>query len=119
MPPSSRHLSHDFQAYKGLTLRELFWIVMITTPITVLFFVIAGHIVGFPLVFGCVGFLTGFILSITLFPKRVARLKGGCPPGHLMKLVYLRFSQWGFVKSPYIKHQGLWQKTKSARRFHV
>lgn len=37
--PSSRHLSHDYEAYKGLSLRELFWIVVITTPSTSLLFI--------------------------------------------------------------------------------
>lgn len=117
--PSSRHLSHDYSAWKGLSLRELFWIVITTTPVTTVFFVLLGYMVGFPLACGCIGFVVGFILSITLWPKSIARIKEGKPYGYVMKktiswLVRLRLKQ-----SPWIHYQGRWQKNKSVGAPHV
>ena len=117
--PTSRHLSHDYEAYKGLSLRELFWIVIVTTPITSLLFTLSGIIAGYPLAFGCVGFLVGFILSITVCPKRVARLKAGKPHGYLMKKTLLSIAGWGLRRSPYLSHKGLWQKSKVIGGTHV
>ena len=110
--PSSRHLSHDFEAYKGLSLRELFWIVLGFTPLTALIFILIGAFLGFPLAFGCVGFLVGFVMSITTCPKRIARLKAGKPHGHLMKKSVLLLVHFGLKQSPYLNHTGLWQKSR-------
>ena len=117
--PSSRHLSHDYEAYKGLSLRELFWIVIVATPLTSLFFTLGGIPAGYPLAFGCVGFLVGFILSITVCPKRVARLKAGKPHGYLMKKTILSLARWGIRHTPYLHHKGPWQKSKLAGESHV
>jgi conjugative transfer region protein (TIGR03750 family) len=117
--PSSRHLSHDFEAYKGLSLRELFWIVIVATPLTSVIFSLSGLFAGYPLAFGCVGFLVGFVLSITVCPKRVARLKAGKPHGYLLKKSILGFARWGIRTSPYLSHQGLWQKSKLIGESHV
>lgn len=117
--PSSRHLSHDYEAYKGLSLRELFWIVSVATLLTSLVFTLTGIFTGYPLAFGCVGFLVGFVLSITVCPKRVARLKAGKPHGYLMKKTILGFAHWGIRTSPYLSHNGLWQKSKCVGVPHV
>jgi conjugative transfer region protein (TIGR03750 family) len=110
--PSSRHLSHDYEAYKGLSLRELFWIVLVFTPMTTLIFILIGAFIGYPLAFGCVGFLSGFVLSITTCPKRMARLKIGKPHGHLMKKTILLLVRMKVRQSPYLNHTGLWQKSR-------
>jgi conjugative transfer region protein (TIGR03750 family) len=110
--PSSRHLSHDYEAYKGLSLRELFWIVIGTTPLISLLFTLIGLGFGFPLAFSCAGFLAGFILSITVCPKQVARIKTGKPQGYLMKKTLLCLTNWNLRRSPYLSYQGLWQKSK-------
>ncbi|MDP3268016.1 MAG: TIGR03750 family conjugal transfer protein [Legionella sp.] len=117
--PSSRHLSHDYEAYKGLSLRELFWIVIVATPGTSLLFTLSGIPAGYPLAFGCVGFLVGFVLSITVCPKRVARLKAGKPYGYLIKKTILGFARWGIRTSPYLSHKGIWQKSKLVGEPHV
>lgn len=117
--PSSRHLSHDYEAYKGLSLRELFWIVVVTTPSTSLLFSLAGIFSGYPLACGCVGFLVGFIVSITVCPKRIARLKAGKPHGYLMKKTILTLTRWGLRRSPYLHHVGTWQKSRIVRKSHV
>ena|SRR3990167_559442 len=117
--PSSRHLSHDYEAYKGLSLRELFWIVITGTPLTSLLFVIAGSFINFPLAAGCVGFIVGFVLSITVFPKRFARLKAGKPHGYLSKEILLHCAGAGLKHSPYIKHHGQWQKSNIVDESHV
>lgn len=116
--PSSRHLSHDFEAYKGLSLRELFWIVIITTPSMSILFSLMGLCIGYPLACGCVGFLVGFIVSITLCPKRVAGLKAGKPHGYLMKQTIQKLTKYGLRRSPYLHHIGPWQKSKIVRN-HV
>lgn len=110
--PSSRHLSHDYEAYKGLSLRELFWIALIATPTTSLVFVVVGVLINFPLAAGCVGFIVGFVLSITICPKQFARIKTGKPHGYLMKQTLLLCARIGLKQSPYIKHSGPWQKSK-------
>jgi len=110
--PSSRHLSHDYEAYKGLSLRELFWIVLVFTPLTALIFIVIGAFVGFPVAFGCVGFLVGFVVSITTCPKRIARIKAGKPHGYLMKKTLFLLVRWGLKQSPYLHHIGFWQKSR-------
>jgi conjugative transfer region protein (TIGR03750 family) len=117
--PSSRHLSHDYEAYKGLSLRELFWIVLATTPAVSLLFSLGGLYAGYPLAFGCVGFLVGFIVSITACPKRAARLKSGKPHGYLMKKTILLLVRLHLRHSPYLHHQGAWRKSKYLRNAYV
>ncbi|PJE14671.1 TIGR03750 family conjugal transfer protein [Legionella sp.] len=117
--PSSRHLSHDYEAYKGLSLRELFWIVIVATPLTSLLFTLSGFLVGYPLALGCVGFLVGFVMSITICPKHISRLKAGKPHGYLMKKTILHLSRWGIRQTPYLSHKGFWQKSKLVGGSHV
>lgn len=111
--PTSRHLSHDFAAWKGLSLRELFWIVVITTPATALLFTLMGSLVGFPIASGCVGFILGFILAITLWPKRVARMKAGKPYSYVMKQAIQIMVRLKLKHSPWVHYQGRWQKNKT------
>ena len=111
--PSSCHLSHDFPAWKGLSLRELFGIVVTTTPLAALLFLFLGSLIGFPVASGCIGFIVGFILAITLWPKCIARIKTGKPYGYVTKrtiqiLVHLRLKH-----SPWMYYQGQWNKNKS------
>lgn len=117
--PSSRHLSHDFPAWKGLSLRELFWIVITTTPMTALIFTSVGYFLGFPLASGCLGFLLGFIFSITLWPKAIARIKANKPHAYVMKKSMLWLVRLRLKHSPWIHYQGRWQKNKSLRGPHV
>jgi len=117
--PSSRHLSHDYEAYKGLSLRELFWIAIIATPVTSFVFVMVGLLINFPLAAGCVGLIVGFVLSITVCPKRFSQIKTGKPHGYLMKQAILFCARIGLKKSPYIKHSGQWQKSKIVGEAHV
>ena len=117
--PSSRHLSHDYEAYKGLSLRELFWIALIATPTTSVIFVIGGLLIDFPLAAGCVGFVVGFVLSITVCPKRFSRIKAGKPHGYLMKQTLLFCARIGLKQSPYIAHCGQWQKSRIVGEAHV
>ncbi|MBA2710126.1 MAG: TIGR03750 family conjugal transfer protein [Tatlockia sp.] len=115
--PSSRHLSHDFPAFRGLSLRELSLLVLVTTTSITLLFIVAGLLTGFTVAFGCLGLLTGFIVSVALMPKPIARLKAGKPYGHLMKITTLRLASWGLIKNPYLTYSGRWHKTR--RRTHV
>ena len=117
--PSSRHLSHDFKAYKELTLRELFWVVISTTLMSTLLFILIGLWLGWPGALGALGFLMGFILSITLLPKPLAHFKRGKPYGYLIKQTHLILAHFKFKKSPYLTHVGVWQKSKRVRHFHV
>lgn len=111
--PSSRYLSHDFPAWKGLSLRELFWIVITTTPLTSLAFTIIGIFIGFPIASGCVGFIVGFLLAITLFPKSIARIKAGKPYGYVTKQATQVMVRLRLKHSPWIHYQGQWNKNKS------
>ncbi len=110
--PSSRHLSHDFPAYKGLTLRELMVLVAITTAVMTLTFLIIGLLFRFPGAFGCTGFVLGFIVGVSFAPKPISRLKAGKPYGYLKKRVRINLASWGFVRPPYLAHVGLWHTLK-------
>ena len=111
--PSSRHLSHDFAAWKGLSLRELFWIVISTTPATTIVFMVLGSFLGFPIASACVGFIVGFILAITVWPKSIARLKAGKPYGYVMKQAIQLMVRLRLKHSPWMNYQGRWQKNKT------
>ncbi len=117
--PSSRHLSHDFPAYKGLTLRELAGISIATTIMTTVLFIGVGLMTGWVVGLGCLGCLVGFIASVSLLPKPIARRKLGKPHGYLMKTVTIKLGQWGVKPSPYLKHTGVWQKSKRIGGRHV
>jgi conjugative transfer region protein (TIGR03750 family) len=117
--PSSRHLSHDYEAYKGLSLRELFWIVLIVTLTTSFLLTCIGFFVGYPLALGCVGFLLGFILAITLAPKQIAHIKAGKPHGYLMKKTLLYLVHLGLKRSPYCHYQGIWQTSKLVGKYEI
>ncbi|STX50931.1 conjugative transfer region protein [Legionella busanensis] len=110
--PSSRHLSHDYKAYKGLSLRELFWIVLLATPATSLLMTFIGFFLSYPLALGCVGFFLGFILAITIIPKWISRIKAGKPYGYVMKKTLLTLTHLGLKRSPYLHYQGAWQISK-------
>lgn len=117
--PSSRHLSHDFPAWHGLSLRELFWLVVSTTLLNTLLFLVLGFCLGYPVVFGCMGFLVGFIVAITVYPKILARMKRGKPHGYLMKKLVLALSRLGVMKSPWVKHFGTWRTSRTLGGFDV
>ena len=117
--PSSHHLSHDFAAWKGLSLRELFLIVMITTPLTTVLFIVLGYLLGFPVACGCIGFIVGFILAITLWPKYIATLKAGKPYGYVTKKAIQLLVRLRLKHSPWIHYQGIWKKNKSIGGSHV
>ena len=110
--PSSRHLSHDFPAYKGLTLRELFVIVVTTTLFTCCLFIAVGIFTGWVVALACIGFLVGFIVAITVLPKPIARFKAGKPHGYLMKTLTLMLVRFRLKQSPYLHYKGLWQRSK-------
>ncbi|KTC94863.1 TIGR03750 family conjugal transfer protein [Legionella feeleii] len=110
--PSSRHLSHDFPAYKGLTLRELMSLVLLTTGAATALFTLIGFFLSFPGASGCLGLVLGFIIGVSLMPKPISRLKAGKPPGYLMKKARLKLAQWGLMQSPYLTHVGLWHTSK-------
>ena len=117
--PSSRHLSYEFKAYKELTLRELFFISLITTIAICLCFVFIGFLLGWAVIFGCVWFLVGFIVSITMLPKPISRLKANKPHGYLLKQALIRLADFGLIQSPFISYQGHWHTFKSVRRKDV
>lgn len=117
--PSSRHLSHDFPAWKGLSLRELFLLVVSATSINTLLFIGVGFVLGYPLIIGCMGFLISFILSISVYSKIMARLKSGKPHGYLFKKCILGLSHMGVMKSPWLNYQGTWQTTRRVGANHV
>ena len=117
--PSSRHLSYEFKAYKELTLRELFFITLITTIAICTGFVFIGLMLGWAVILGCLGFLVGFIVSITMLPKPISRLKANKPHGYLLKQALMRLAHFGLVQSPFISYQGLWHASKSVRRKDV
>ncbi len=110
--PSSRHLSHDFPAYKGLTLRELFIIVVTTSVSTCGLFIIVGLMTGWTVALACIGFLLGFIIAISFLPKPIARFKAGKPHGYLTKALTLKLVEFRLKKSPYINYKGRWLRTK-------
>lgn len=111
--PSSRNLSHDYPAWKGLSLRELFWIVITTTPLTAFFCTLTGIMLGFPLACGCVGFLLGFILAITFWPKRISRVKEGKPYGYVTKKTIQLLVKLKVKHSPWFHYEGKWRKNKT------
>ena len=110
--PSSRHLSHDFPAWQGLSLRELFWIVIGFTPAITVLFTLGGLLIDFPVASGCIGFVVGFILAITFFPKRVARIKANKPFGYLKKQAILKMVRLRLKHNPWIQYQGKWRRTR-------
>jgi len=113
--PSSRHLSYEFKAYKGLTLRELFVVTLVTTISACMLFVIMGLLIGWAVILGCLGFLLGFIFAITVLPKPISRLKADKPHGYLLKQMLIRLSQFGMIQSPFIDYQGIWKTSQSVR----
>lgn len=117
--PSSRHLSHDFKAYKELTLRELFFVVVSTTFSTCVFFILIGLASGWAVAFGSAGFLIGFIVAITFLPRPISRLKLGKPHGYLMKQATVTLARLGLKKSPFLNYIGVWKKSKRVRSPHV
>lgn len=117
--PSSRHLSHDFPAFKGLTLRELFVLVVFTTLVTCILSALAGAIIGWPLLSGGAGMILGFVISILVLPNPVSRMKAGKPSGYLMKKTRIMLAGYGLGNSPYLAHTGFWQKARRLGGKHV
>ena len=119
MLPSSRHLSHDFKAYMELTLRELFFISVISTVATTLLFTLIGFWMRCAVAMGSFGFLLGFIIATTILPKPIARFKSGKPHGFIVKKIRLFLASLRLKKSPFLYYTGTWQKSKRLRGHHV
>jgi conjugative transfer region protein (TIGR03750 family) len=117
--PSSRHLSHDFPAYKGLTLRELFVLVLVSTSAVCSSCLLIGLFVGFPGALGCVGLVLGFTLAVSIVPGPISRLKVGKPHGYLLKKLKIKGARLGILSSPYLEHQGHWTTSKRIGEPHV
>ena len=117
--PSSRHLSHDFPAYKGLSLREMLFIVVLTTSTVCFIFLVVGYFIGWMAACGSIGFLLGFIVSLTLVPKPIAHIKAGKPHGYLMKKLRLKLALIGVGRTPYLSYRGIWQKSRRIGGNHV
>lgn len=117
--PSSRHLSHDFPAFKGLTLRELGVLVVFTTLVICILSSLAGALFGWPLLSGAAGMILGFVVSILVMPNPVSRIKAGKPQGYLVKKTRIMLAGYGLGKAPYLAHRGFWQKSKRLGGRHV
>ena len=117
--PSSRNLTEDFPAYKGLSLRELLVIAVCATLVFGIAFGVLGLILGWGLLMCCVGLITGFITAVIALPKPIARMKTGKPRGYLMKLLKIKAAQWGIIAPPYLKRTGHWTTKKRVRKDHV
>lgn len=117
--PSSRHLSHDFKAYKEMTLRELFITVVSSTFTIMVFFILIGLASGWVAALAGIGFFLGFLVGVYVLPKFISRIKMGKPHGHLMKQITLLQVCFKLKKSPFIKHTGIWQKSKRLGKPHV
>jgi conjugative transfer region protein (TIGR03750 family) len=68
---------------------------------------------------GGLGFLLGFIASVTVMPKPMAQFKEGTPYGYWMKKAIIALSLCKIIPSPYIRHRGLWKKSKLIRSNRV
>lgn len=119
LPPSSRHLSHDFKAYKELTLYELFICVLLSTFNVAFFFFLIGLASGLKVALTSLGLFVGFIIGIYVLPKPISRLKLGKPYGYLRKKITLVLVKLRFIKSPFLTYVGRWQKSKYIRRLDV
>lgn len=117
--PSSRHLTHDFIAYKGLSIRELFILSGLSMLNFGCLFGILGLCFGFCLLGAGIGIVAGFILSLSYLPKPVAKIKAGKPHGFLFKTLKLKLIALKIIKSPYLFYQGRWDKTKRLGGKHV
>lgn len=107
--PSSRHLTHDFIAYLGLSLNEF----LVTGTAGMIFFILLGLLLGlFIGWFAAFTVFPGFYISVRVLPRIIARLKAGKPHGYLKKALLIKLSAMGFIKSPYLKHVGLWQRQR-------
>lgn len=110
--PSSRHLSFDFPAYKGLTLRELLMLALSTTVTSCFLSTLIGVLLGWPLLCGIVGVILGFVVAIVIMPKPISRLKTGKPQGYLIKKIRMVLVGLKIIQSPYLTHKGHWQTSK-------
>lgn len=110
---SSRHLSHDCLAWKGLSLRELSLGAMIVTPMIALVMGVVGLFIGFPVALLGLGLVVGFIFSVTHLPSILMRIKVDKPPGALGKYLCLKAVKLGLRKSPWVFHHGDWRRSKS------
>lgn len=117
--PSSTHLSHDFIAYQGLSLRGLLILSLYTSSLMAILGILIGFVLGYPLMFALIGLLVGFILGVTILPKPISRLKKGKPYGYLKKHWLLKMSQLGLIKSPYVHYQGPWRRGRTIGKDYV
>lgn len=117
--PTSRYLSHDYPAFRGLSIRELFMISLISTMATALVFsFLGGWLLDFWVASFCIGFLSGFILAVTLWPKVIAKQKAGKPHGYLRKRLILLMVTLKLKHSPWLFYQGPWRQSRSLGKAH-
>lgn len=118
--PSSRHLTHDFKAYKGLSLQELIVSGVFGIVVGMLLFAILGGLMfSRPGISAGVGVIAGFFAGIRLLPGLLSRLKEGKPEGYLKKSLLVQLAKTGLIQSIYLKHQGKWRTSRSLGDKHV
>lgn len=118
--PSSRHLTHDFKAYKGLSLKELIasGVAGIASGL-VLFAILGGLMFSRPGIGAGIGVIAGFFAGIRLLPGVLSRMKAGKPEGHLKKVLLITLSRKNLVRTVYLKHAGRWRCGRSLGDKHV
>lgn len=110
--PSSRYLTHDFIAYKGLTLKELLLTGVLGMSAVCLAMTLIGLCLGCTWVFSGVGLILGFFMGVRILPLWVANQKAGKPYGYVRKKLIIRCARLGLIHSPYLDYRGVWRKQR-------
>lgn len=113
--PSSKYLSRQPTILRGLSLNELFFVVLTGVAGGAMTGLISGAVIGFVAVFMILGILFGGLVGYFAFSKVLVRLKGSAPTWLLKKKVIIRLSQMGIIKNPYQHYEGVWLKSKKIK----
>lgn len=114
--PSSKYLSKQPTILKGLSLNELFFVVLSGIAAGMLSGIVLGLLVGFVAVLAISGVLLGGFAGYFVLSKVLVRLKGDSPNGFLKKKAVVRLASLGFLQNPYTDYQGVWLKSRTIKK---
>lgn len=113
--PSSKYLSRQPAILKGLSLNELFFVVVTGITMGATAGVLMGLIFGFIAILAISGVLIGGFAGYFVLSKVLVRLKGNAPNALLKKKSVIALASVGLIQNPYQHYEGVWLKSKKVK----
>jgi len=113
MKCSSQYLSRNFPCFRGITLPEIYGVIIFCSIGSIVLGLCIGWVIGYKLISTGVVFVIGMVASINSGPKRLAKLKEGKPAGYVKKHLIMKAQSILPLNKIYRCYNGRWSRAKS------